>query len=93
MNTGEEGQNDEVFDIMKLGNNFSKLAVMKTSGESTKKANKELPGSWLDHFSLISEEDMDNEMIKKWKEEHPNGVFFRDDGSGSYLTENMLYEH
>ena len=40
--------------------------------------------SWIEHFSLIEKEDID-------KIDKKTGVFFRDDGSHSYLVENTIY--
>lgn len=93
----KNGEQTEIFSTVNLGRNFTKLAVIiQTPPKASKDSEKESKvqfGTWFDHFSLkrASDPEADQKMFEEWKKANPNGVFFRDEGAGSFLVKNEVY--
>ncbi len=98
----DENKN-QLFHFELVGKNTVKLFIgVEPSPESGKGGRPADPKAFINNFTLIEHEPADekNDLSEEskttklalWKKRHPNGVYFRDDGSGEYLRENLKYE-
>lgn len=65
--------------------NGTKTTIFQTQKVSRNCVKLKVHDEWIKHFSIV-EESFFNE------EDWENGVFFRDDGSQSYLVKNKIYQ-
>ena len=93
----KSGNQTEVFSTINPGGNCTKLAVISQTKNNAAKGSSDNVGqtaTWLNHFSIrcAVHHDADQAIFEEWKKDNPNGVFYRDDGAGSCLVENALYD-